>query len=239
MNGFVNRSFLEADKPLSREEEEILFERYKHYGDKRAKEKLFRSNIRFVVKMALKYKIHKYSHLEYSDLINEGIMGLLRAMEMFNPSRHLKFISYAVWWIRSYQDKAFYDSFFIRLPQTRKVNSKKYTRKEIDYNIISVDSNIPQTDIKIVDTLKDSNEFNVDKNRFMKSKIDQRLMALNEKESKVITRFFGINQDFSYSLKDIGDQLQVSRERIRQIKDEALKKMKKRHDFLEKMEVLS
>lgn len=230
MKEFINRSYFEADKPLSREEEQILFERYKHYDDKRAKNKLFRSNIRFVVKMALKYKIHKFSNLEYSDLINEGIMGLLRAIEMFNPSLKLKFISYAVWWIRSYQDKAFYDSFFIRLPQDK--------RKEIDYDIISVDSTIPSTDIKIMDILQDNNVFDIDKNRLIKSKIDQRLMALNEKESRIITQFFGIDHDCSYSLKDIGDHFQVSRERIRQIKDIALKKMKKRHDFLEKIEVL-
>jgi RNA polymerase primary sigma factor len=234
MKEFTNLKYIKANATLSKEEEQTLFDRYRRFGDKKARERLVLSNIPFVIKMAVKYRInkHSHSHLEYADLINEGIIGLLRAIEAYNPSRNLKFISYAVWWIRSYQDKAFYDSLIIKLPQ--------YKRKEIDYSVVSVDSLIPYTELKVGDTIKDTKEINPDVKLSLKNKIDHHLTVLNEKETRIITQFFGINKDnTSFSLQDIGNQFNVSRERIRQIKDTALGKMKKRKEFLERMEVLA
>ena len=82
--------------PLSREEEQILFQKAKE-GDKIARKKLISANMRFVLKVAIQYR---GCPIPLPDLVSEGAMGLVRAIESFEHTRGLKFISYGVWWIK-------------------------------------------------------------------------------------------------------------------------------------------
>ena len=88
--------------PLSREEEQILFQKAKE-GDKVARKKLISANMRFVLKVAIQYR---GCPIPLPDLVSEGAMGLVRAIESFEHSRGLKFISYGVWWIKAYITRA-------------------------------------------------------------------------------------------------------------------------------------
>src|SRR5574344_2550105 len=84
-------------KPLSREEEFSLWERYKKNNDIEARNKLITSNLKFVASVAKKYQGRG---LSYSDLIAEGNLGLIKAMDKFDGNKNIKVISYSVWWIR-------------------------------------------------------------------------------------------------------------------------------------------
>ena len=101
---------------VTREEEQELAYRV-HQGDEAAKERLIKVNLRFVVSIAKQYRSHG---MPLSDLISEGNLGLIKAVERFDPSRGFKFISYAVWWIRQAILSALSDrGRLIRLPQNR------------------------------------------------------------------------------------------------------------------------
>ena len=95
--------------PLSREEEQILFQKAKE-GDKIARKKLISANMRFVLKVAIQYR---GCPIPLPDLVSEGAMGLVRAIESFEHTRGLKFISYGVWWIKAYITRAIS---FVRQP---------------------------------------------------------------------------------------------------------------------------
>jgi RNA polymerase primary sigma factor len=104
---------IEGINVLSREEE-AHFARKAAKGDKAAKDKLITSNLRFVVSIAVKYQ---NLGLPLMDLINEGNMGLIRAVDKFDVEKGFKFISYARWWIRHYILKAIFEqSTSIKLP---------------------------------------------------------------------------------------------------------------------------
>ena len=116
---------------LSRSEEMLLFQLMAQ-GNKEAKHKLVVANIKFVTKVALQYKS---SSLSSADLINEGTMGLIRAIESYDPSRGLKFISYAVWWIRAYITRAIYEQdTLIRLPSNQRwrLNQARRSNEKVD-----------------------------------------------------------------------------------------------------------
>ena len=108
--------------PLSREEEQILFQKAKE-GDKIARKKLISANMRFVLKVAIQYR---GCPIPLPDLVSEGAMGLVRAIESFEHTRGLKFISYGVWWIKAYITRAINEQGnLIRLPANQHLRVRK------------------------------------------------------------------------------------------------------------------
>ena len=108
--------------PLSREEEQILFQRAKE-GDKIARKRLISANMRFVLKVAIQYR---GCPIPLPDLVSEGAMGLVRAIESFEHTRGLKFISYGVWWIKAYITRAINEQGnLIRLPANQHLRVRK------------------------------------------------------------------------------------------------------------------
>ena len=108
--------------PLSREEEQILFKRAKE-GDRIARKKLISANMRFVLKVAIQYR---GCPIPLPDLVSEGAMGLVRAIESFEYDRGLKFISYGVWWIKAYITRAINEQGnLIRLPANQHLRVRK------------------------------------------------------------------------------------------------------------------
>jgi RNA polymerase primary sigma factor len=119
-------------EPLSRERETDYFLRYKD-GDKAAGELLINHNLRFVVSVAKKYQF-SYPNLTLMDIISLGCLGLLKALDKYDLNRGVKFISYAVWWIRhSITDKAASENDTIECPQSVYLNHKKVIKFVKEY----------------------------------------------------------------------------------------------------------
>lgn len=128
--------------PLLTAEEETELAVKAKSGDKKASEKIVKANLRFVVKIANEYLSVKNNTFEITDLINEGNIGLLSAVDHFDPSKGIKFISYAVWWIRQSILKAIGEhGRAIRLPQNKAYELSKIekARKLVDSSLSEVE----------------------------------------------------------------------------------------------------
>lgn len=229
-------------------------------GDKTALEKLIQSNLRFVVAVA---KGYKYSNIPLEDLISEGNIGLIKAVNKFDESKKIRFISYAVWWVRQSIIQSIYDNgSIVRLPVNRiainnKVNKTKDilfkelnrepTSKEIsdfckvceidiinsftDCNISVELENSCEEDSKVTfsDLLEGDGFDNFERkiNRDAASyEIGEALSELNTRETKIIKMYFGLETGQEMNLREIGEKLNLTNERVRQIKDFALKKLR-------------
>jgi RNA polymerase primary sigma factor len=245
---------------LTREEETTLAKKAKA-GDKAAKNKIVTANLRFVVNIAKKYQNHG---LDLTDLISEGNVGILTAIEKFDPDKGYHFISYAVWWIRQSILKAICEkSRMIRLPLNRanelvqiekakKTISVNMTEEEeikeiaamlnmsevhvrdmlnIARDMVSLDTAVRPNDSEsssvgdfIEDTMYTRPE-DAAINQSMKEDIAKVLATLTDKEAEVLRYRFGLEGYKSMSLKEVGDVLNLTKERIRQIEKKAIKRL--------------
>ena len=240
--------------PLSRDEEQILFQKAKE-GDKIARKKLISANMRFVLKVAIQYR---GCPIPLPDLVSEGAMGLVRAIESFEHTRGLKFISYGVWWIKAYITRAINEQGnLIRLPanqhlRVRKALHEQSRGKEINEEIreliqigqrgvsfliqigqrgVSFDSPL-KADSKATyaEVLPDNGASNPEADSEIQSveALARDLMEqLPEREAKVITGIFGINQEAPQTLREVGESMNISHERVRQLRDQALRRIRK------------
>ena len=244
--------------PLLTHEEEIKLEKKAQAGDKAAKNKLVNSNLRFVVNVAKKYQNHG---LDLTDLISEGNIGLITAVEKFDFSKGYHFISYAVWWIRQSILKAVCEkSRAIRLPLNRAnelvqieharkvVGNKKSEQQEyeeiasmlnmtsehvrdminISRDMVSLDAEVNNGDnshTSFGDFQEDTLYGRPDENAIdeaMSNDIEYVLNTLRPNEAKVIRMRYGLNGHKPMSLKEVGEECELTKERIRQIEKHAL-----------------
>ena len=231
-------------------EEEVELAQRIRKGDRAALEKLTRANLRFVVSVAKQYQ---NQGLSLPDLINEGNLGLIKAAEKFDETRGFKFISYAVWWIRQSILQALAEqSRIVRLPlnQVGSLNkiSKAFSKFEQENERRpSPEELADELDIpvdKISDTMKVSGRhISVDApfvegvnddspmadrslvNESLAREIDRALSTLTEREKEIIQMFFGIGQQ-EMTLEEIGDKFGLTRERVRQIKEKAIRRLR-------------
>ena len=242
---------------LTQEDEKRLGNRIQK-GDNKALKELIESNLRFVVSYVKKYR---GMGIGMFDLINEGNLGLIEAAKRFDPDRNVKFISYAVWWIRQAIIHALtrYSRVY-HLPQKlsakisdmkRKVAglktelSREPTREEIakkmgitkdevedleilDGKDVSLSDKYFEEGVEIEDRIQDdltpSVEYQIIKNS-IQQQIRGMLSELDDKEVNVIKLRFGLDDDKARTLQEIGDMLNLSRERIRQIEQKAMRKL--------------
>jgi RNA polymerase primary sigma factor len=246
---------------LTAEEEKELGRRVQQHGDREALQKLIESNLRFVIKIAKKYR---KSGLPFLDLINEGNIGLMEAARRFDPERGVRFTSYAVWWIRqailhflSQASQVFRVSpktanILYRVATTlakRKSEdnvtlSREDLAKEIGVTLnelnasleaaagtLSLDHPIDDSgDLVLGDTLEQHRIQSADiqtVNQHLKEQIGESLGTLSNMEEKVLRLRFGLDNDDPMTLKEIGDRMHLSRERIRQIEAQALGKLRR------------
>ena len=244
---------------LTKEEESELFKQYNN-GNQEAFNKIICSNLRFVVTVAKQFQ---NQGVDFCDLINEGNLGLIKAATRFDVSKDLKFISYAIWWIRLYmQLEIIRNSKIISVPieeahilkRISKFSSKyeKETGEKPTIDIISEQLDIKEDKLKEVlrntftasyldniinengDTLNEiipSNEtyskcdYNIMRESLVKD-IDILLNKLTKQEKSIIELFYGLNNKPQSSLFEIADILNITPERVRQIKDIAIKKLR-------------
>ncbi len=254
------RKYLEeiARFPLFGEaEEKALGERIQQ-GDQEALRRMIESNLRFVVSYVKRYQ---GMGLGLLDLIHEGNLGLIEAARRFDPKRNVKFISYAVWWIRQAVIHALTQSQRIaHVPQKlsdqilamkRKTAALKSelghepTREEIAAHMgltvqdvedlemliekdVSLSDSFNDDDMKMEEKLSDELTPSVEY-QIIKSSIETQLRdllgELEEKEALVLKWRFGLDDDQPLTLQEIGDRLHLTRERIRQIEQKAMRKL--------------
>ena len=247
-------------EPLSREEEHALAVKAQK-GDQAAIEKLVTSNLKFVVKIAAKYQNRG---LTLSELISEGNMGLIKAIDKFDPKLHNKLISYAVWWIRQKILFALAEkTSVIRMPlgKATQANKIKYAKDkvfsetgqdatieeiseitDIDESIIKKINGQTKNALSIDNVNFSNNNSNVTLGELLTNKseidpktlyyrekveesIDRSINALGAREAYIIKQYFGLNGGKRKNFAQIGEELGLSRERVRQIQKATLKKI--------------
>lgn len=246
--------------PLIPQEEEIRLAQRIRGGEEEALDKLVRSNLRFVVSVAKKYQNQGVS---LSDLINEGNLGLIRAAHKFDETKGIKFISYAVWWIRQAILQALAEqSRIVRVPLNRAGALHRITRRSavlqqelgrqptaaevaegmdieveevektlsISQNHVSLDAPLaPGEDNRLLDYLADTQNPGPDAETFERAltqSIEDVLKGLKEREAKILRLYFGLDGPEPMTLEEIGAELGITRERVRQIKEKALSRLR-------------
>lgn len=252
--------------PLSPDREIELARRIRS-GDRMAAKELTESNLRFVVSVA---KDYQGQGLPLMDLINEGNLGLMKAVERFDETRGFKFISYAVWWIRQSILQALSEqSRLVRLPMNRVGTLTKIAREaeslekqhersprydeiatglDVDREVVtatlriarrhrSLDEPMGDTDSNsLMDVLTDEYANDPDWQLMIESlgdDIHTSLAALKEREREVLKMYFGIDSEYALTLNEIGEHFSLTRERVRQIKERAIRRLRhKSHSTL-------
>jgi RNA polymerase primary sigma factor len=210
---------------LTMDEERSLGLRIQGDRDEAAISKLVESNLRFVVSYARRYRSCGVSIL---DLIHEGNLGLIEAARRFDPSRNVKFISYAVWWVRQAMMHAMSD-------EARAFSIPPKLLATLGREAVDVSLSEPAgpagrdgRSLELGDLLA-YDQAGVDDELMHQSDLDEladALRGLDGKEQEVVRLRFGLEDDEPRTLQEIGDRLHLSRERIRQIESRAKSKLR-------------
>lgn len=214
----VSTYFNEISKctPLSREEEFNLWEQYKKNNDLNARDKLIISNLKFVARVACSYQGRG---LSYADLIAEGNYGLLKAFEKFDHKKGYKTISYSVWWIRQAILDALERRNSIEAEDLPTENNKPEMYIESDEYV----SDLEETETKV---FYDEDYNDNQRKEEIKNIISLMTENLSNKEQNILNKYYGLNNTKTMTLEEIGKELGITKERVRQILVKIFKKLR-------------
>ena len=209
---------------LTQEDERALGLRITRERDEAAVTRLIEGNLRFVVSYAKRYRTAGVSFL---DLIHEGNLGLIQAARRFDPSRNVRFISYAVWWVRQAM-------MHVLAEQTRAFSfpSKLFAQLHAGGGDVSLSEPIGSDEQprEFGDMLTQDGVLPVEDELIHQADLDELSEALGDlegNEREVVRLRFGLEDDEPQTLQQIGDRLHLSRERVRQIESRAKDKLRR------------
>lgn len=241
-------------------EEEIQLGRRARMGDEEAVQKLVRANLRFVISVAKKYQNRGVSLV---DLIQEGNVGLVTAARKFDPDQGVKFISYAVWWIRQailsalanqgravrvplnrasdlariFREGERLKQELRRDPTTEEVAEAAKLTPEVVESLQTLNAAEIRLDAPIGDTddsqlverfiVEEAAEPEADvEERLLAEQVERALDTLTPRDARVLRLYFGLEGGREHTLEEIGNMLGVTRERVRQLRDRALRRLR-------------
>ena len=207
---------LKKYKPLTKAKERRLLKKCKK-GNLKAKNEILEANLRFVFDIA---KHYTGRGVPISELISDGNIGLLRAIEKFDESKDVKFISYAVWWIRQ-----------AMLESIKRRNAINFVEIEPNTdNDSSMDKKLIEDDEDDVsfnnDFSNENDEKSIEVSENQRNIITSLIGTLSDRERDIVENYYGINDKKELTLTDIGKKYNLSSERVRQIKKKGLMKLR-------------
>lgn len=258
--------------PLLNQKEEKELAKKIETGDEMSRKKLIQANLRLVVSIAKRY-VNRSPHLSILDLIQEGNIGLSRAVDKFDYKKGFKFSTYATWWIRQAITRALADySRTIRIPVHMVETITKFTQvkrrlmqelgreplpeeignemnmsidkihyiQKISQEVISLEAPVgdDDEDSMLSDFIKDEQSLTPDQlasHALLRDYIKEVIVDLSEREQKILSMRFGLDDNIAHTLEEVGKVFGVTRERIRQIEAKALEKIRQ-HPKIKKLE---
>jgi RNA polymerase primary sigma factor len=245
--------------PLLTPEQEVAIARRVRAGDEEAMQELVKRNTRFVISVAKKYQNRG---LALTDLIGEGNVGLMTAARKFDPDQGVKFISYAVWWIRqSILASLARHGRIVRVPLNRTADLSRVIRTAeglrqelrreptpeeiakptglsvdvvqsllaLNTSEVRLDAPLdPEGDRSLLDRFVAEDYGNAEAevmDRLLAEQVKAALATLPDRDAKVLRLYFGLDGGQEHTLEEIGQMLGVTRERVRQLRDRALKRL--------------
>ncbi|MFA6437284.1 MAG: sigma-70 family RNA polymerase sigma factor [Candidatus Paceibacterota bacterium] len=257
--------------PLLNREEEIDLAKRIIQGDEKARQSLIRANLRLVVSIAKRYS-GRSSHLSFLDLIQEGTLGLIKAVEKFDYRRGYKFSTYATWWIRQAITRSLADhARTIRIPVHMVETISKYTQirrkllqelgrdplpeevsaemglelrkirhiMKISQDTVSLETPVGDEEDnttleEFVENKKELSPSELMARKMLKEHIYEIIADLSDREKKILEMRFGLSDNITHTLEEVGQVFGVTRERIRQIEAKALTKIRD-HEKVDKL----
>jgi RNA polymerase primary sigma factor len=249
-----------SQTPLLTGQQEVAIAKRVRAGDQEAMQELVKRNLRFVISVAKKYQNRG---MALTDLIGEGNVGLMTAARKFDPDQGVKFISYAVWWIRqSILASLARQGRTVRVPLNRTADLSRIVRSAetlrqdlrreptpeeiatatglavdvvqslaaLNTSEVRLDAPLdPEGDRSLIERFIADDQGDTETqvmDKFLSEEIEHALRTLPPRDAKVLRLYFGLDGGREHTLEEIGGMLGVTRERVRQLRDRALKRLR-------------
>lgn len=205
-------NLIRKNKPLTKKEEMNLWRNFKEKNDLKSREKLINANLKFVPTVAKQFK---GCGLPFADIIEEGNIGLIKAIDRFDPKKDNKVISYAVWWIRKCIMEAIDKKGVL---DTENID-------DVLFNINDNENDDVNDNIKnfIIPEYTETLDNNINNTKYL---IEELFDGVPEREKDIVCEYYGLYSGNPKTLDEIGNEINLTKERVRQLNEKALKKMR-------------